>query len=505
MSYKFNSDNKDITKRILEINNINENEIDVSNFVVDDETGLLESFKQFLIDNANLKYLIIGDYDCDGICATTIIKSLLDDLNIYVKYYIPSRSKQGYGISEDNVLMAKDNGFDAIIMVDNGVACFSEIELATSFNIKTIVIDHHEYTDQVKCDLFIHPNLFPNKYNDMCAAGLCALLSNYIRQDDLTTVLGGLSSLADVVSVLNYNRYLILKMYEILQNVDIYPIKYLLADNPLSYTSLCFNVIPKINAISRLDKILNVNFMVQYLLADEKTCKENIIKIEAVNEIRKQISKQMYEKALSLIDINDDIFVIYDESFLEGLCGVLASRILNEFRKPVIVLAKLENEYKASARSLMGFNIYEYMSKFKNNLKAFGGHEQAIGFSFEIDKYDDFINYIKNNHIEEIEYKNDVLLIDEKDVNFDTYRKIEALKPFGPDFKLPLLGIENLRYSKKFLIKQRYPKFIVNEVFDAISFKSNLNINEFRYMIGKLEIDNYRANKLSFLIEDLII
>lgn len=502
MRYVLNKDDKSIKDRILEINHLKEEELDISNFVVDKDLDIICKFSEFLKAYKDLHFFIVGDYDCDGICATTIIKKLLDDLNIKNNYYIPSRSKEGYGINDNIVNTAIENHFDVIIMVDNGAVANSQIELAKNNNIKTIVIDHHEYIDEPKADLFIHPNLFSSKYEDMCAAGLCALLSNCIRDDNLSICLGGLATLADMVKVFNYNRYLIIKMMEILRNNSIHPIKYLLQSNELSYTSLQFNVIPKINAISRLDNILNVNFMPRYLLSNEKEALSNVLKIEDVNNKRKQLSKQMYESIISRIDKSKSFIVVRSNDFYEGLCGLLANRLLNEFNKPVLVLSQKDKELKGSGRSPIGFNIYEFLKPCEKLCTSFGGHQNALGLSLDLNNYDLLIDYIYNQEIMFDEENIDVLVIDIDKTDFNLLKEIEELGPYGTGFKSPIFAIKNNNY-KKIMVASKYPKYMINEKIDAICFKQKY-VDDFNYMIGTLNIDSYHKNKLSFIIEDFI-
>lgn len=505
MKYCFNSLNKDIRELIAEINNIDLNSLDVSNFSCDYDLDILVNFRQLITSLKDKKFLIVGDYDCDGICATSIMKKLFDDLGIKNNYYIPSRNKEGYGISDKIVNMAIENSFEVVVMVDNGVVAYSQIEELKKNNIKTIVIDHHNYETEPNCDYFLHPNLFDNRYEDMCAGGLCALISNSFRYDELTTCLGGLATIGDLVSVFNYNRYLILKCIEIISSGNIYPINYLLGKASVSVENLAFNVIPKINAVSRLDYMFNVNFMVKYMLSGEEVSRENACKIETINKERKELSKKMYEDSLKLINEDDDLIVLASDKFQEGLCGLLANRLMSEFKKPILVFAIVDNELRGSGRSIGDFDIHEYLCGCKDIFKAFGGHSLALGLTLDLDKYDELIKYIHSNEIKVSEPQTDVIVIDQDKLNFELYEKIESLEPFGVDFKMPLLAIKNVRYEKKFIIANKYPKYIINDTLSAISFDQNNVDTTFDYMIGKLTLDDYyKGEKLRFLIEDLV-
>ena len=504
MKYIFNEDyNKPIKQRILEINNIQEDKLDTSDFVIDYNQKQLNNFKQILLENRDKKFLIVGDYDCDGICATTIIKKLLDDLSIKNNYYIPSRCKEGYGLNKNIVNTAYENKFDCLFCVDNGIVADEEIKLAKVLGIKTFIIDHHEYEHTPICECFLHPNLFDEKYSDMCAAGLCALLSNSFRYDEMTTAYGGLATLADMVSVLNYNRVLIKQMLEIVKQDKIAPINLLLGDKDVTYTNIQFNVIPKINAVSRLDDLMNVNYVVKFLLADVKEALPYFDKIETINRARKDYSSTMYNLACSQIG-DDDLIVIKNSEFKEGLCGLVANRILENYKKPTIVLCEDNGLLKGSGRSVPGSNLYEYLCKCKDLFETFGGHELAVGLTIKIENYERFIEYIKNNRFEYCEQCNDVLLLNQQDIDFNLVNALNELEPFGTNFKMPQLGMYKPIYQSRYIVAGKYPKFNLNDCLSAISFNNKFIDSQFDYMIGKLTVDNYNGTKLSFIIEDLV-
>ena len=503
MNYRIDTDDLPIKERICKINGIDEKDLDVSKFIVDYELEILKDFKKKLLSDKDKRFFIVGDYNCDGICATTIIKKLFEDLGIESNYYIPSRSKQGYGLNNEIVKTAYDNGFKALICVDNGVVAYDQMKYAKSLGLKTYVIDHHEYEKQVEVDGFLHPDLFPERYHDMCAAGLCCLLSNSFREDDLTSVYGGLATLADMVSVLNYNRYLLKKMITILYSKQILPLMYLLAGNEISYDSLSYNVIPKINAVSRLEEMMNVNYVVRYLLDNSPECMKYLNKIEEINRTRKDLTLQMSSLAERLCDGSERIIIVRSEVFKEGLCGLIANRLLGFYGKPVVVLAEKDGELKGSGRAPADSDLFGYLSKTKELFDAYGGHAQAVGLSMKMENYDRLITYIKNNEFEFEGRDKDALYLKQEDLNAQVIKQIEDLQPYGTGFMQPLLCSDG-NYLKRFTIKGKYPKFVLNEDLEAISFNSALIDKKFSKMIGHLRRDSYHKGRLSFVIEDLI-
>lgn len=505
MKYIFNEDyNLSLKDRILQLNKIDYKSLDVSNFNVNYNLNIIKEFKEKLLSYKDKRFFIVGDYDCDGICATTIIKKLFDDLKIESNYYIPSRTKEGYGLNNNIIDVALNNNFDCLICLDNGISAKQQLAYAKTKGLKVFIIDHHEYQDKPDCEAFLHPNIFDEDYYDMCASGLCALLSTSFRYDEETIALGGLATLADMVSIFNYNRYLVKEMLQIIAKGKIRPINLLLGDKEVTYTNIQFNVIPKINAVSRLDDLMNVNYVVKFLMSDEKEALKYFDKIENINNARKNYSQEMVNLALRLIDTSKNIIVIRNSEFKEGLCGLVANRLLDMYKKPVIVLAEVDGMLKGSGRSVEGSNIYEYLMGTSDLFEAYGGHEMAVGLSMKIDNYDRFIDYIDNHELIYKEQFKDVLVLESNNINDSTLESILELQPFGTNFKEPLFGIKWNNSITRYVVAHRYPKFDINENLSAISFNTNFINQKFDYMIGKLNRDNYDQSKLSFVIEDLV-
>lgn len=502
MKYIFNNDNKDIIERICDINDVSINDIK-NNFIVDYNIKIVKEFANKLLENKDKKFLIVGDYDCDGICATTIIKKLLEELNIKCNYYIPSRSKDGYGLNTRIVDNAIENKFDFLFLVDNGVSAKECVDYALENDIKTFIIDHHEYKNTVNSYAFLHPNLFSSDYSDMCASGLCSLLANTIKHDDYYTVLGGLATLADSVRVLGYNRYLIKEACRLLSLYDFKSIKALL-NGEVTYKELQFNVIPKINSVSRIDEFLNVNYVVKYLLDNDNNFEYYLSNIEAINNARKEYSKSMFEKAIKDVVDDKDLIVISSPLYKEGLCGLLANRLMNKYNKAVLVFSEGDNEFKGSGRAPKGCNLYGYLEKAKELFSSFGGHLQAVGLSLNKDNFKKFNEYINTNAIEYSSIEQNVLEIDVGNINNKLLEKLDDILPFGPGFEEPLFAIKNPTIISKTLAANKYPKYILENNIQAISFNSDHVSKEFEYMIGYIQKDTYHNDGVSFLIEDLI-
>lgn len=499
MEYRYHQGN--ILDNIYLINNIQKSDLEIDRFDNINYHQSLFDFKDKLLTLKDKHILIVGDYDCDGICATTITKRLLEHLGINNSYYIPSRIDEGYGLSEKIVSIAHKHHYDVIITVDNGVSATSSISLANSLGIKVMIIDHHEYVDIPDCYGFIHPNLLDKDFNKLSAGALCYLLSTLFYEDDYSLVLGGLSILSDMVGVLNYNRYLLKKMMNVLNTSDMYQIK-LLNGASIDYDSLSFNAIPKINAVSRMG--YNANILVKYFLSDRDECIKLLDSINKINDYRKNETKSECDLALSMLNRKDKLALIVSSEFKEGICGLIANRISLNYDVPCIVFSKKDGLLKGSGRSRENFNIYEYLLDTKDLFTSFGGHGQACGVCLDESKLDDLKAYINTHKLNMLDYHKDVISVDQSDIDLDLFEKIDSLKPFGVDFKEPLIHIKDFEYKSKFLIKNKYPKFTVDNKLTAISFNEYDSYRQFNDIYAYIRKDDYHQGALSLLIDDVL-
>ena len=499
MEYRYHQGN--LLDNIYLINNIQKSDLEIDRFDNINYHQSLLDFKDKLLSIKDKHVLIVGDYDCDGICATTITKRLLEHLGINNSYYIPSRIDGGYGLSEKIVSIAHKHRYDVIITVDNGVSATSSISLANSLCIKVMIIDHHEYVDIPDCYGFIHPNLLDKDFNKLSAGALCYLLSTLFYEDDYSLVLGGLSILSDMVGVLNYNRYLLKKMMNVLNTSDMYQIK-LLNGASIDYDSLSFNAIPKINAVSRMG--YNANILVKYFLSDRDECIKLLDSINKINDYRKNETKSECDLALSMLNRKDKLALIVSSEFKEGICGLIANRISLNYDVPCIVFSKKDGLLKGSGRSRENFNIYEYLLDTKELFTSFGGHGQACGVCIEESKLDDLKAYIDTHKLNMLDYHKDVISVDQSDIDLYLFEKIDSLKPFGIDFKEPLIHIKDFEYKSKFLIKNKYPKFTVDNKLTAISFNEHDSYRQFNDIYAYIRKDDYHQGALSLLIDDVL-
>ena len=310
-------------------------------------------------------------------------------------------------------------------------------------------------------------------------------------------MLGAVAVLSDMMKVLGFNRYLLNKMIKAVNSQE--SMRLLNDGKNISFQDLSFNIIPKINAVSRMEPEGNPNLLIRFF-NDAEYAREYIEKINYLNNKRKQETKLMYEEALRITD-GSSISIIASSSFREGLCGLIANKLLGNFAHPFIVLNIENGLCKGSGRSPEGFNMYEQLKGFED-FEAFGGHYSAVGLSVKLDKLKALKDYTDNLQFEDNVQK-DVLILDDDLLNDSSIELIESFEPYGNGFKMPLMAIENRGY-RKFIVSNRYPKFTVSSRVSAICFHEEMKNADGRYFIGTLRRDSYRNGCISFVIEDII-
>lgn len=345
---------------------------------------------------AGEKVFIGGDYDADGICSTAIMKDTLDKLGIANGYYIPNRFKEGYGLSASTVEAAAKKGYTLILTVDNGVRAFDAIAKAKKLGLSIIVTDHHEIQDPVPAEIVVHPDYMEPDYTTLSGAGVALQISRTLIGDYAPhTCLAAIAAIADVMPLWKETRRIVKAGMRLLNQNALPSASALLREGSLfDETSLSFQIIPKLNSVGRMNDISNVNTLVPFLLSrNPDTILRYAAQLNQVNEERRNRSRSMSLKAEKMVD-EEDFQLIFDESFEEGICGLVAGRIAQETHHPTVILARSGNLYKGSGRSVAGFNLYDFFSDF-SELSAFGGHAMAVGLSVPEEQYEPFCRHVK--------------------------------------------------------------------------------------------------------------
>ena len=422
------------------------------------------------------KIRIIGDYDIDGVTATCILLKGLKRLNANVDTYIPDRVKDGYGMHEQLIDKALEDGIDTILTCDNGIAAAAEIEYAKKEGLTVIVTDHHDipFRDTEdgriwiipKADAVVNPKqndcLYPNK--NICGALVAwkliwALYERLgIDSDEIWDFLelAAIATVGDVMDLQGENRIIVKEGLKKLSSTSFEGLKALICVNNLEGAEITayhvgFVIGPCINASGRLDTAAR---SLELLLADNM---EDAMKLADdlydLNQSRKAMTEQGKEQAIQSIEENnlgkDRVLVVYLPDCHESLAGIIAGRIREAYNKPVFVLTKGADGVKGSGRSIEAYSMYEELVKCSDLLTQFGGHPMAAGLSMEEKNVELFRRRLNDNcTLTEQDLIPKIMIDVPMPISYLSKKLTEQLKvlePFGKGNSKPLFAQKNLR------------------------------------------------------------
>lgn len=460
----------------------------------------------------NEKIMICGDYDCDGVCSTTILYDALTRFGCQCGYYIPDRFKEGYGVSLATVKAAVEKDYTILITVDNGVKASEELQYAKDHDVTIILSDHHSYDDEdLVYDYFLHPNVLDPFYGRLCGAGLAYLISKRLIGDDpYHTVLACIATIGDMVGALDANRVIIKEGIQLLKQME-FPAITLLADtsNHWDTTKIAFQIVPKLNSLGRLADQANVNTLVRYLLMrDHDSLKKVATQINRLNETRKKISSTNEKIALQQVDDSQSFIIVHSPEFHEGLNGVVAAKISKKYQRPVMVLSQSEDILKGSIRSI-GIDVSTFFDEFKDQLLSFGGHRQAAGISLHESVLEDLIDYSQMKCDEEFEEEHQSYIrLEPQDISFREIESLSKLEPFGVDFEKPKFLINDSELQVSTMSNGLHLKF-VSPTMEYLYFQHGYLLNKLANrplsFIGDLGINVFRNKKsINMMIDDVL-
>lgn len=394
------------------------------------------------------KVVVYGDYDVDGVCSTAIIWEYLNDLGVNVTPYIPDRFTDGYGLNQDSLGRVKEANPDlgTIFLVDNGIVAHKSILSAKSSGIKVVVIDHHQSDGQEnEADIIVHST-------KVCAAALCWLTTIWLEEGqsllaDSQLPLVLLATVADQMELIGINRSLVFHGLKSLPNTKRVGLislakKSSIDLNEVDVYKIGFQLAPKINAAGRMDKGIEA----LRLICTKDAIRADLLADHLVSLNQKR--QKEVEKSLDLlrrsIDANQPIIMAHGE-FHEGVVGLLAGKLTEEYLKPSMVLTLSEGVYKGSARSRSGFDITSFLRKSEVFI-SIGGHEMASGFSIlenrlsELKEYLAIADYSVSQKL--VAYE---LELSPGVINLDLAEKIALMSPFGSGNTEPLFLVKSLK------------------------------------------------------------
>lgn len=425
------------------------------------------------------KIMVFGDYDVDGTTAVALVYSFIRRFHKKVEFYIPDRYKEGYGISYKGIDFACENGFTLLIALDCGIKAVEKVKYAKQHGLEIIIGDHHRPGDVIPdAAAVLDPKQpeCPYPFKDLSGCGVGFKLIQAIakkRGNPESTVFSGIdlvavSIAADIVPMIGENRVL---AYYGLKKINEKPragLRVLLSsaglgknknsgnfyfDREITINDLVFLVGPRINATGRIEDATN---SVRLLISRENEYAEKLGKqINELNLTRRDLDTGITIEAIDVLTKDKDhknrrTTVVYKETWHKGVIGIVASRLIETFYRPTIVLTRSGDLITGSARSIKNFDIYDAIDSCSHLLEHFGGHTYAAGLALKPENLDRFIEEFENYASEKLtdEMMIPEIEIDEElyisDINSKFFRILKQFAPFGPGNMSPSFQTTNV-------------------------------------------------------------
>ncbi len=507
----------------------------------------IKLLEQALLEQKRI--LVVGDFDCDGATASVVaVKSLRLMGAKYVDFLVPNRFEHGYGLSPEIVkLSIQAKQPDLIITVDNGISSFDGAKLAQQSGIEVIITDHHLPSDSLpEANAIINPNLKNCEFLSKNLAGvgvifyLCSALKTHLQTNgyfanhhipipDLRTVLDlvALGTVADVVKLDQNNRILIAEGIKRIRNKQCAPGILALLEvanrkaETLQASDLGFAVGPRLNAAGRLS---DISRGIKCLLTDDMNdARRYANELEAFNQKRRATQEQMQEEAQAVIDAQDNqagkfAICLFDKSWHEGIVGIVAGKLKEDYHCPVVVFAQSGDNLKGSIRSIPSVHIKDLLDlvdrKHPDLILKFGGHAMAAGLSIKPENFtqfqQEFANAIQthlDNQIPKVELLTDGTL-EPADISLDNAQLIAHFGPWGQGFEEPIFHgdfdiVEQRVVGEKHL-KCRLKLTNTSTLYDAIAFFQAPISTKQVTIAYKLSINEWRGSvSLQLMVEQV--
>lgn len=493
------------------------------------------------------KIMIFGDYDVDGTTAVALMYQYLTNFTQNLTYYIPDRYKEGYGVSDIGIDFAIDNDITLIIALDCGTKAVDKIKRAKNNKVDFIVCDHHTPGESLPDAIILNPKQKECDYpfKELCGCGVGFKLAQAINDTmalpfseieyllDLVMVAIG----ADIVSVMGENRVMAHYGLKKLNEQPRVGFKELLKlakkEGRLTVTDVVFTIAPRINAAGR---IKTGNKAVELLLTDTVEAAEKIGKeINNYNTERRVLDKEITEQALNQIRndewlLNAQSTVVFNKSWHKGVVGIVASRLVETYYRPTIVLTESNGQAVGSARSVKDFNVYNAIEQCSDLITQFGGHFYAAGMTMPVENVPAFklkFNQVVSDTITKEQQQSKIEITDviefrdiyeaERNVIPKFYRVLKQFAPFGPDNMHPVFVSKNVEVSgsarllkdehlKLKLVQDHYPDIEIDAIgFGLGEFYNQVQNNTFD-IAYTIDENNWRGKStLQLMIKDIKI
>lgn len=458
------------------------------------------------------KICIYGDFDVDGITATTMMIKFLRWVGADACYYIPDRLNEGYGLNNKAIKKIYDEGTKLLITVDNGISSFKEVEYANSIGLEVIITDHHQATEALPPALaVVNPNRPDCQYphQSLAGAGISFKLIHAVlkkmgmNQDTAKSFLMdmielvAMGTIADIVSLLDENRVFVqygLKKMQKTKNVGLSTMLQLLglSGKPITCSNVGFYIAPRLNAAGRTT---HASISVELLLTDDALKAAELARyLDRLNTerllIEEQILNDCVEEVESSEELKDEkIILVKGDRWHIGVLGIVASRLTEIFQKPAIVISVEKNLARGSARSIENYNIFEALKSCEQYLLSYGGHKRAAGLKLDVKKITDFSKAIyehARNNIKDTEVLSSFLIDSEitpQDIDINFLESLDNLKPHGAGNPAPVFLMRNVFFPEApKIVGKNHLKFVISKdskKYNGIAFSSADYISAF--------------------------
>ncbi|MAN89047.1 MAG: single-stranded-DNA-specific exonuclease RecJ [Algoriphagus sp.] len=429
------------------------------------------------------KILVYGDYDVDGTTAVALVYSFLKGFYPLVDFYIPDRYKEGYGISERGVRYAAENDFALVIALDCGIKAIDKVNLASQLDVDFIICDHHTPGEELPKAIAVldakrEDCNYPYKELSGCGVGFKLIQaiaksrgmdeSNLYAYLDLLVV----SIAADIVPITGENRILAYYGLDRINNTPRAGLKALILrsriEKEIGISDIVFKIGPRINASGRLE---HAKASVELLIStDLEEAIERAKVVDEVNATRRNFDENITREAFEMIAEREEqaewnSTVLFKEDWHKGVIGIVASRCIEKYYRPTIILTESNAKATGSARSVVDFDIYEAIAECSDLLDQFGGHKYAAGLTLSVDNVPAFqakFEQVVKSRIEEVHRKpvievDDELLLDQ--INYKFHNILKQMAPFGPGNTEPVFRISNVYAEDVAVLKDKHLRF----------------------------------------------
>ncbi len=476
---------------------------------------------------------VYGDYDCDGVTSTAILYDYLLNMGAEVICYIPERS-EGYGLNMAAIDSIKENGASLIITVDNGISAIEEAKYIKELGMKLVITDHHQPSEQLpEAEAVVDPyrKNCTSPFKHLAGVGVTLKLLAALDDGDYSLVceqygdIAAIGTIADVVPLVSENRTIVSNGLRMIKNTENYGLISLMEESGvdpenITSTNVAFTLSPRINAAGRFGSPITALDM---LTSEEEEARGFAHELSVLNERRKKAEADICDEIRQLLKtspqiLNERVLVVYGDGWHHGVIGIVASRLLEAYEKPVVVISKDDNGLAVgSARSMKGFNIFKCFESCRDILVKFGGHECAGGLTVkceDIPKLNSMIQaYAKESCPKMPRFAITAdKLIRGADITIKNVSDLKRLEPFGTDNASPVFAFSAAKVLAVMPLKNgEHTRLDID--YDGVKLKALLFRKKTALMdifagdiidiMGSLEINSFRGTEsISLIVSD---